>query len=411
MAAFADKASALVFGWTHNPIDTTPQTAYEFESSTNGGSSWTSSGKIVSTAASRTIAASTYAANVALTTRVRTWGSATTGGADGTGASPWSAIRTVTYKTVPTATITAPAEGGTVNDATLRVTVGFSQPEAATFVKAQLELLQGAALLETLESTIQVGITMATPVLNGTSYTIRARVQDSNGLWSAWDSNAFSVVYLAPVPAVVTLAYLEDTGFGQIGLTIAAPGGGQAAAAKLTITRTINGEVEYILKDYPASADMTFLDTTPTIHGTNLYTVTTISALGAETVVTGELVTEECRRAFLGKGPGFSQVGVFGGNLEVDEALSVASDTVQAAGRTKPIGLYGMETSVQLKVNSFVFEGFGSTLSDLRNLMLVPGKACYRDSSGRRVFGTARGSVQYKKTDRGDLSFTLTETS
>lgn len=412
MGAYADKASPLVFSWVHNPIDTTAQTAYEFESSTNGGSSWTSSGKIVSTAASRTIAASTYAANVALSTRVRTWGSATTGGADGTGASAWSTVRTVTYKTVPTATITAPAEGATVNDATLRVTVGFSQPEAATFVKAQLELLQGAALLEELESTILTGITMATPVQNATSYTIRARVQDSNGLWSAWDSNAFNVVYLAPVPAVVTLEYLPDNGWGQIGLTVDAPGGGQAAATKLTITRSIDGgPEETIVLDYPVVSPMTFIDTTPTIHGTNVYTVTTISALGAKTVVTGSLITEECRKAFLSKGPGFSVVGAFGGNLSVDEQLSVASDTVAAAGRVKPIALYGVETSVQLKVSSFVFEGFGSPIPDLRNVLLLPGKACFRDSSGRRVFGTAKGSIKYTKATRGDLSFTMTETS
>jgi len=411
MAAFADKASALTFEWIHNPIDTTPQTAYEFETSTNGGSSWTSTGKVVSTAASRTIAGGTHAANVAVSTRVRTWGSATTGGSEGTGASPWSNTRTVTYKTIPTVTITDPPDGSTVNDATLRVTIGFSQPEAATFVKAQLQLMQGVALLEELESVVTTGITMATPVQNGVSYVIRARVQDSNGLWSAWTENDFNVVYLAPVPAAVTLAYLPDTGFGQIGLDIPAPGGGQAAATTLTITRTIDGVEEVVLANYPTEPDMTFLDTTPSINGTNLYTITTISALGATTVVTAELVTTECRKAFLSKGPGFGTVAVFGGNLSVDESLSVASDTVQAAGRTKPIGLYGVETSVQLKVSSFVFGGFGSTIDELRSILLVPGKSCFRDSSGRRVFGTVRGSVQYTKVDRGELSFTLTETS
>jgi hypothetical protein len=412
MPAFADKAAALVFEWTHNPVDTTAQTAYEFEYSTNGGSSWTSTGKQVSAASSRTIAGGTYAANVALQTRVRTWGSATTGGADGTGASPWSTIRTVTYKTAPTATITSPTEGATVNDATLRVTVGFSQPEAATFVLAQLELLQGATVLETLESTIQVGITMATPVQNGTSYTIRARVQDSNGLWSAWDSNAFNVVYLAPVAAGVALLYLEESGFGQIGLTIPAPGVGEDDAETVTITRTINGVEEVLVLNYPAEADMTFLDTTPVIHGVNTYKITTTSDLGAQTLVTVDLVTEECRRAFLSKGDSFQLVTVFGANLEVDEDISVASDTVQAAGRTKPIGLYGVETSVKLKVSSFVFTRPSySTIDELRTILLVPGKACYRDASGRRVFGTVQGGVQYRKTDRGDLSFTMIETS
>lgn len=411
MPAFADKASALVFNWVHNSIDTTPQKSYEFSYSTNGGTTWTSTGKVNSAVPSRNIAASTYAANVALTMRVRTWGSATAGGSYGTGASPWADLTTVTFKTIPVATVVAPANGSTINDATLRVTLGFAQAEAATFVKAQLELLQGATLLETLDSVILVGIAMATPVQNGVSYTVRGRVQDSNGIWSAWATSTFSVTYLSPPPAGVTLTFLQDNGYGQIDLLIPAPGAGQSAATKVTITRTIKGEVETIVKDYPASPEMTFLDTTATVHGTNTYTITTKSALGAQMVVVQDLITSECRRAYLSKGAGYSLVGVFGGNLSVKESLSVASDTVEVAGRTKPIGLYGVETVVQLKVDSFVYEPFGSTLDELRVLLLVPGKACYRDSSGRRVFGTVKGGISYKKSDRGTLSFTMNETS
>lgn len=411
MPSFANKAAALVFEWTHNPVDTTPQTAYEFSTSTNGGTSWSSTGKITSTAQSRTIAANTYAANVAVTTRVRTWGQATSGGSDGTGASPWSDLRTVTMKTIPVATVSSPANGSTVNDATLKANVGFSQSEGASFVKAQLELLQGATVLETLESNIQVGITFAAKGANSTSYTVRARVLDSNGLWSNWATSTFSVSYLAPVPASVFVTYLENTGYGQLNLTIPSPGGGQAAATLVSILRTINGVEEVVVADYPVSSSLTFLDTTPTINGINSYKIITKSALGAQTVVTTSLITSECKRAFLSKGAGFSNVIVFGGNLKVDEGLAVASSTIVAAGRTKPIGLYGVETNVQLKVVSRIFENFGSSIDAIRAFLLVPGKACYRDASGRRVFGSVKGSLKYDKVTRGDLSFTITETS
>lgn len=412
LPAFFDKASAFTFPWVHNPIDTTPQKSYEVGYSTNGGSTWNTTGKVNSVVPEKVFAANSYPANTVLTLRVRTWGSATTAGSDGTGASPWSDLSAVTFKTVPTATITTPANASTVNESILRVTLGFAQAEAATFVKAQLELLHGATLLETLESSILVGITMATPIENEESYTVRARVQDSNGLWSAWVTSTFDVEYLAPVPAGVVVTYLPETGYGQLDITIPAPGVGQSAADTITITRTIDGATEVIVQDYPATADMTFLDTTPTIHGTNTYTVTTTSDEGAQTTVTIDLVTDECRRAFLSKGAGFSNVVVFGANLQVNESLSVASDVVSAAGRTKPIGLYGIETSVQLKVGSFVFarDGF-STIPQLRDFLLVPGKTLYRDASGRRVFGTVKGAVKYEKVDRGDLSFTMTETS
>jgi hypothetical protein len=760
MPAIADKASALAFGWTHNPVDTTPQKAYEFSYSTNGGGAWSSTGKVVSTASTRTVAANTYAANTVLTMRVRTWGSATTGGSDGTGASPWSDLKAVTYKTVPVATIPAPANGSVLTDATLRVNLGFAQAEAASFVTATIRLIQGGVTIEELNTNTLLGTTLSTKVQNGTSYTVNARVQDSNGLWSAWAASTFSVSYLAPSFPEVALSYLEGKGYAQIDLGLPAPrtnlatnpsfetasgtvtvrtnlvthpiadgnwsagwgqgggagartvvpdsrfpggvasettwtsaptdmnsvfissgggipvtpgvayiismfytvtnwpgivsniyapggvlgvihnddmggglfrtwatwtpnvgtttlgptlslragttlpttastwrgggsmleastilgdyfdgstlaagdfsfgwtgatkastsvqtapgilnlvqgnpersakfqstewsksgsksvrvipilgasyaefpvtttpgltytvratqhklapltgvldpgyagtflitagpvismktkvpnlagdyeavgtfvasgtshgirlgngasagggdvwwddfivvegdydgpwfAGGQSVTDTVTITREIDGEVETLVQGYPADSQLTFLDTTPTIHGVNTYTVTATSALGAKTAVEESLETAELRRAFLSKGAGYDVVGVFGANLTVSESLSVANATVEAAGRTKPIGLYGVETSVQLKVSSFMYEGFGSTIDEMRDILLLPGKACYRDPSGRRIFGTTRGSVSYKKATRGDLSFTMTETS
>lgn len=411
MPATADKAQPLVFGWTHNSVDTSPQSAYEFGTSTDGGTTWGTSGKVVSAVSSRTIAANTYAGNVALTTRVRTWGSATTGGSDGTGASPWSDTRLVTFKTIPTATITAPANGANLTDSTLRVTVGFSQAEAATFVKTSLELSQGGAVIETKDSTIAVGIVMATKLQNGLSYTLRARNQDSNGLWSAWATSTFTVTYLAPPAPVPAVSYIDEQGFVQVDIVVPDPGAGQSAAATVTVTRAVDdGPYEPVVTNYPAAPGLTFLDTTPTIHGINHYLITTITALGASVSVSIDIETEELHSAFLSKGPSFSNVAIFGGNLKIDEALSVASDTVQAAGRTKPIGLYGMETSVVLKVQSYIFEDFGSTIDEVRDVLLIPGKACYRGPDGRRVFGSVKGSLSYKRDIRGDLSFTLTET-
>lgn len=409
----SDKAVALDVGWVHNPTDTTAQTAYEFQWSTNGGSTWNGTGKVVSTAKKYTVAANTHAANTAVVFRVRTWGQATTGGADGTGASDWSSTRTTTFKTAPTATITEPATGTTLNESQISVTVGFSQPEGATFTKAQIELKEAATVLETLESNVQVGIPLSTTAQNGSTYIVRARVLDSNGLWSAWASSTFDIEYLAPVPAVVSTSYLEDHGWGQVDLDIAAAGAGEAEVVAVTVLRVLpDGTTEIIVEDYPASSGrISFLDTTAIVNGTNTYRVTTKSSLDAQSTVEGTLITNEQRRAFLSKGASYDDVVVFGGNLNVDETLSVASDTMPAAGRIKPVGLYGVETHVQLKVTSRIIENFGSSVDAIRALLLRPGKACYRDASGRRVFGTVKGGVEYNRVPRADLSFTMTETS
>lgn len=412
LAAFADKASIFRFPWVHNSIDSSAQTKYQWRWSTNGGSSWTTGAKTTSTNQYHDFAANTWTANQAVTFQVRTKGQYDSGSDGDASYSPWSDSVTVTFKTLPVTTITSPANGSTHNDSTLVAVLGFSQSEGATFVKAQFEVVHSAVVIETKESVTQAGTTMATVLQNGETYTLRARTQDSNGLWSAWVTSTFNVSYTLPVPADVAVTYLEGTGWGQLDLSIPAPGGGQAVATTVSITRTVDGgEEEVMVTDYPVSASLTFLDTIPTIHGSNVYKVTTKSAIGAKSVVTEELVTEECRRAFLSKGPGFETVGVFGGNLSVKEDLVVASDTFQAAGRTKPIGQYGVETQVQLKVSSFIFENFGSTIPELRAVLLVPGKACYRDASGRRVFGAVKGGISYKKSVRGELDFTLKETS
>jgi hypothetical protein len=414
MPAIADKTVALTYTWTHNPVDTTPQSAYEFSYSTNGGTTWSTSGKVVTTSRTRTIAANTYPANTQLTVRVRTWGAATTGGADGTGASAWSTNAVTTFKTAPVASITSPANGAVINDSKLFVTLGFAQAEAATFSTGTIQLYDAATneLLEEMPTNSLASTRMGTQVQDDSAYTLKARVRDSNGLWSAWVTSGFSVSYLSPALPTDTLTYLPDTGWMQIDLTFPDPGPGEAPATYATILRSVDGGPwETVMDSYPVASPMTVMDTTPSIHGVNTYQIIAITDLGAQGTVYDENETTECKNAFLSKGDAFDNVVVFGGNLKVDESLDVASTTVEMAGRTKPIGLYSNETSVSLKVSSRMFDGFGTGRNDMRNFLLTPGKACYRDATGRRVFGTLTGSLSWEKSDRGDLDFTLTETS
>lgn len=414
LSPFADRVATFRLSWVHNPIDGSPQSKYQWRWSSDGGSTWTTGLKTDSTLPYHDYAASTWAANASITFQVRTKGAYDSGSDGDASYSPWSDSVAVTFKTAPTTSITAPATGSTYTGAQLVADVGFAQAEGATFVKTRMQLQDSDGVtIEQFDSTARTGVTFDTTLLNGGSYTVRARVQDSNGLWSAWASSAFSVTFLDPVPAMVTVTYLPENGFAQLDLFIAEPGPGQAAVTLVTVTRAIDGASEPVAVEYPADAAMSFLDTTPTINGTNVYTVTTISAPGARSMVTATLVTAEDKRAFLSKGAAFDTVGVFGANLQVDESLDVATATVEAAGRLNPIGLYGVESRTTLKVKSFIFQRDGfSTIDQLRALLLIPGKACYRDASGRRVFGAVTGgSVAYEKTDRGSFSFTVTETS
>lgn len=409
-AAYQDKAAAFTPTWTHNPVDTTPQTAYEMEYSLNGGA-YATTGKITSTTSSKTFAASTYLANDALTYRVRTYGESAT-------ASPWSDTATVTFKTRPVATIASPADLSTWAEADLRVGLGFSQAEGAAFVSATIVLAQGTTTLETVTSTTLASTDMATDVANGGSYKLTVTVLDSNGLTSDAVVSTFSVAYTLPVAAGVVAAYLEDSGIGQLDLTIPAAGVGEAEAVAVTIYRTIDGTRETVTAAYPVSAGtITILDTTPTINGTNSYLVRTISADGATKDTLVDMVTTEDEWAYLNTGAGFDTIVRFSRRLVLGATPARQTALVGAAGRTRPIALFGENKSLEVfgsatvlsdEVSATLADG-GSSIADIEEFLLTAGRSCLRDPSGRRVLGAVSGSFSNRTGVSAEFQFVISE--
>jgi len=410
LPSFANRAAAFVLTWAHNPVDTTPQTAFEVNFSTNGGSTWTSTNKVTSGVSSRTITAGTYAANAAVTMRVRTWGEATSGGAESTGASPWSDQATVTFKTRPVVTVTSPVNAVDYVAATLNVQLGFSQAESATFVTATIELFEGATLLESVISTTRASTILDTRVADGVTYTVKVSVTDSNGLTSTQVSRQFDVEYTEPVPAGVTVEYLPDSGVAQIGLTFATAGAGQVAATTVTILRTIDGVTETVASRFPiAGASLTILDTTPTIHGVNSYRVRTFSEDGATADVVASLTTTEGDWAFLSSGDGFSNIIKFRSNLRVGAAASREQALVTAAGRESPIALFGPAKSLEVSGTATLFPGDESTPEEVEAFIRSATLVCYRDGNGRRIVGVMSASTPAISPLQSTFDFRVTE--
>jgi len=410
-AAFQDKAATFRFAWVHNAIDSSAQTKRQVRYSTDGGSTWTTGSKTSSTDQFADFAGSTWAANVAVTFQVRTKGAYDSGSDGDASYSPWSDSVTVTFKTKPTASITSPADSSTVTTAALNVVLGFSQAESATFVNATIGLYSGATLLEEILSTTLAGTALTTRLSDGGSYTVKAVVRDSNGLVSSEVSSAFTVDYTEPVAAGVTLTYLPDSGIAQIGLTIPGAGGGLVAASTVSIDRVIDGVSENVVSDYPSASSLTILDTTPTIHGDNEYRVTTKSVDGATTVVTATLTTAENHWAFLSTEDGFDHIVSFGDNLRLASAPGTDATLLKAAGRSRPIGLYSVSGNLDVSVTASITDGHASTYEEIEEFFLAAKKCCYRDPSGRRVFGQVEGRLTRDNGAVGSLAFTLTETS
>jgi hypothetical protein len=407
---YADKAQALEVDWTHNPVDSTAETAYEVARSTDGGTTWTTTGKTAGTVSSFTIAASTYAANAAVTIRVRTWGEATTGGSDGTGGSPWSSYQTVTFKSAPTLSITAPTAAAGVTQAHTSVTLAFAQPEGATFVSGTVTLLQGATVLET-DDTTATSIPLATRLDDGATYTVQATATDSNGLTATAAPVTFAVNYASPAPGTVNGVYVPQAGMMQLTLTFPAPVAPEVAAATYTVTRTIAGAVETIMDRQPVAGPLILLDTTPTINGTNHYELTTYSSDGsASAPVIAEVVTTETMWAFLSTGDGFADYVTFYGNLNMGSTPARDSALIKAAGRSRPIALFGPTSTLDVAVSATLFTDEGSTPEQVEAWLLNAGIACYRDPSGRRMFGLVSNTQIANRTPfTADLSFTVSE--
>lgn len=407
---FADKAVALAISWAHNTIDSTAQTAYELQRSTDGGTTWTSTGRTTSTASIFTIAASTYAANVALQVQVRTWGQANTGGSEGTGASPWSTVQTVTFKTAPTLAITAPTSGTGLAQAHATVSLSFGQAEAATPVGVTVTLLQGVTVLETVNTTTLTGIPLATRLADGSTYTIAAVVTDSNGLTGTAPSQTFAVNYAAPAAATIAPEYDIVSGMAQLVLSFPAPVGSEVAAATFTLTRTILGTTETLVSHQAVAGPITMVDTTPTINGTNIYAIITYSGDGAASApVTADMVTGESRWAFLSTGDGYASAVKFYGDLKLGSTPARDATLVMAAGRSKPISLFGQATALDVDVTATIVIGDGSTPEEIEAFLLTAGLTCLRDPSGRRVFGVATGSLANRTPYAADLTLKVSE--
>lgn len=409
---YANKAAALTITWTHNPIDSTSERSYEVSVSTDGGSTWTSTGKTFAALTSYTIAASTYAANVTLTVRVRTWGQATTGGSDSTGGSPWSTYQTVTFKTAPTLSVTTPTTGG-ITTANLAVTLAFAQAEGATFVSATVALLQGGTVLETVNTTVSSAIPFNTQLANSTTYTVQAVATDSSGLVTSTAAVTFPVAYSPPAPGTITPTYVPQAGMSQLALTFPAPVSPQVAAVTYTVTRTINGATEVIVAKQAVTGPIVLIDTTPTINGANVYALTTYSSLGAASApVTAEMDTAETRWAFLSTGTGFANYVTFYGELVPSAAPSRDSALIMAAGRSRPIAIFGAVSTLDVSVSASLFTDEGSTPQQVETFLLGAGRACYRDPSGRRVFGMlSQAKLANIDPYKADLSFTISEAS
>lgn len=367
-------AATITTPWTHNPVDTTPQTAYEVQhrtSSNNGATwmAWATTGKLTSTSSTRTWAAGTWEQNRLVQLQVRTWGAHAT-------ASPWSSSAQFRTSAPPTTAVTAPA-GTTVSSKRVAVSWNYADAEGIAQSSARVELLRGAASLGLWELS-GAGASYTPPVDLGdaTSYTVRVSVRDGHGLWSSPASKTFTTEFVPPPAPVVNVEWDEEHGAATVAISNPAPVSPQPAAVSNDVYR------DGVLIAEGLPVDATFTDPLPLPAGSS-YRVEAVSALPSTSETTVELAPVEAvfRRFWINSGSGWRNVASCWGNVKRGHSQGRNRVTEQYSGRELPV-----ETIGEGRTSKFTLSGtlllHEDSPNDFFNVVNDPSPVHYRDRYG-----------------------------
>lgn len=395
----------LTLQWTHNPVDTTEQTAFEVQHRPSGGA-WTSTGQVASTTEAYTVPDGTYTAQQTIEWQVRTWG------ADPT-ASPWSAVATVDLTQRPTATISNP--DGVSDVATPSVTIDWTYYHEGGHAQSawQVEVYDaGSALIAEEAGTNETSWTTGDVLDDGASYTAKVRVRESSGLWSAWDEVTFSVVYDQPLPPVVTAEWRSDE--GQVAVVLTAQSDGVAPETEsISLERSLDGGLSWQLLEEGLGLNTEYADWETPADGEVQYRATAISALPSKASATTSLVIDGLADpvVWISGGPGFATVA----RLRYDPKVSGTTGRERVlnryAGRSLPVESSGVGTPRSLTVKAFILPGGdSSTREELEAVVALPGPHLYRDPDGRRLYGSL-SDVSWSRDLDGttEVQLTITE--
>lgn len=371
----------LVLEWTHNPTDTTPQTAYELRHQPEGGSWTTVTG---TTAEQHTVA--DYVTQQTIEWQVRTKGAH----ADW---SPWSAVASVPLTPRPTVAITEPS--GDVTSP--YVTVEWSYYHAGGGAQSgwEVQILDGSTVVAQGSGTDTAAEWTSDDELpNGSSLTANVRVREPSGLWSDWESEAFDVNY-DPPPASDVTAVWQD-GYGHVLVTAEKVDEvGEPETVAHRVARSVDGGNTWTLVADDLGPVTSINDWEAPAGGTYHYRITALSALPSATHTVVEVTvpaTPVNCAIWIGGGPGFAHAAqivwnpttsVNGGR---ERRLNVYS------GRTHPVETSSRQVPRTLWVQATIFPDRhnedAATVEDLQDVFDTPGPHLYRDHTGRVMYGT-----------------------
>ena len=423
----ADFSRALTLHWQHNSGgDQAPQSHFSIEWSNDYGVTW----HALTTGVASTTAAYVVPANTLSNGITYQWHVKTEGVVSG-GYGPWSSVASMTGSATPTVTLSLPVVA--THTVPLIAAWAYNQDQSSPQAEWQA-ILYAADGVSVLESQASTGAASTTTfvydLVDQQSYVTTVRARSGAGVWSDWATVTTVFTLLPPAAAILTLTYQECTGEMTLHVEVAAPVGGVTVAVEsVALERMVDGG-DWVTLAHGLIAPVDFIDPLPLTNGINSYRATTTSATPSN--FTGNVVTalgtdggpSSGLWTLLTFGDGFSTTLRAHGEPKVSGTTGRTSSVQAFLGRPKPVLLMGTNTTRTVTVTASLnfnalcvvvdpddctFDSPPVGWSDAGTLAEI---VCFRDFTGRRVFGTLSDITVTDANWPGKaaITYTVTET-
>jgi len=359
----------VLFQWTHNPVDSSPQTAYELRHRVPAGAWTTLSG---TTAASR---------SVTLPVGAREWEVRTKGSHPDW--SPWSATAVVTVIDRPGVAVTQP--DGTWDASLLTVTWSWLQAQGRPQSAWQLELISAGVVVETQQGSGATGSATLAQKLTPGSWTVRVRAATGD-VWSVWASETFIVAFDPPPAPIIVGAWDEEQ--GGVTLTVAA---GVDPLLDPTVRILVERRVADVWETVVELAEgASLVDWESLSFGDTDYRAT---AFTIENATASTEITVEARSSSVWISGG-SRFGLTG-RLPFDPVIQITAGRErvqkQYAGRKLPVSIVGEALQRTVAVSGSTSDLEPETASTARLTEIAQSESerfLFRDPDGNRIYGS-----------------------
>lgn len=199
----------VTFGWKHNPIDGSAQTAAQVQYSTDGGATWAT---VAATTAGSATVPNSFAVNSTVTFRARTKGVH----ADW---SPWSGNRVFSIRQAPSVAFNSPADGFVIEDVPVAVSIQYidvSGSLASATLTVQDRASGQTVYARELGKTLSFGISRDEFVpVDGVRYRMFATARSTTGLQTTATRDV-TVAFALPTRTSLRIETDADTGYASL---------------------------------------------------------------------------------------------------------------------------------------------------------------------------------------------------